>query len=310
MNITKMNKYIKEMYDVSNVKNGYDYWYFKLLNLVINMFEYQNLPSGITKRDIEINLIMTGHAVILPKKDGTLFTPLTNLFGYDEYYQPTWAVFANPVVVTAKRYTIHEDCEVIYNNSLQDSIYYIKADSGLSSFVSRYARQLADIESTVNIYAVNSRLVSIPVSNSNSVIESLKAFFTNISLGKRAVVTDSAIVENFRNVDINRSGIKDGVNDWLIARDKILEQFFRDLGIRMTNQKKAQVNIDEVESNDQLLLISSDDMLKERQKGIERVNNMYGTNIKVRLNPLYNIKNVEQKGVQTNVTTQLDLLSE
>ena len=78
----------------------------------------------------------------------------------------------------------------------------------------------------------------------------------------------------------------------------------------MTNQKKAQVNIDEVESNDQLLLISSDDMLKERQKGIDRVNNMYGTNIKVRLNPLYNIKNVEQKEVQTNVTTQLDLLSE
>lgn len=310
MNITKMNKYMKSMYDVSSVKNGYDYWYFKLLNLVINMFEYQNLPSGITKRDIEINLIMTGHAVILPKKDGTLFTPLTNLFGYDEYYQPTWAVFANPVVVTAKRYTIHEDCEVIYNNSLQDSIYYIKADSGLSSFVSRYARQLADIETTANIYAVNSRLVSIPVSNSNSVIESLKAFFNNISLGKRAVVTDSAIVENFRNVDINRTGIKDGINDWLIARDKILEQFFRDLGIRMTNQKKAQVNIDEVESNDQLLLISSDDMLKERQKGIDRVNNMYGTNIKVRLNPLYNIKNVEQKGVQTNVTTQLDLLSE
>ena len=310
MNIVKMNKYIKEMYDVSSVKNGYDYWYFKLLNLVINMFEYQNLPTGITKRDIEINLIMTGHAVILPKTDGTLFTPLTNLFGYDEYYQPTWAVFANPVVVTAKRYTIHKDCEVIYNNSLQDSIYYIKADNGLSSFVSRYARQLSDIEATANIYAVNSRLVSIPVSNSNSVIESLKAFFTNISLGKRAVVTDSAIVENFRNVDINRTGIKDGVNDWLIARDKILEQFFRDLGIRMTNQKKAQVNIDEVESNDQLLLISSDDMLKERQKGIDRVNNMYGTNIKVRLNPLYNIKNVEQKGVQTNFTTQLDLLSE
>lgn len=310
MNITKMNKYIKEMYDVSSVKNGYDYWYFKLLNLVINMFEYQNLPIGITKRDIEINLIMTGHAVILPKTDGTLFTPLTNLFGYDEYYQPTWAVFANPVVVTAKRYTIHEDCEVIYNNSLQDSIYYIKADSGLSSFVSRYARELADIEATANIYAVNSRLVSIPVSNSNSVIESLKAFFTNVSLGKRAVVTDSAIVENFRNVDINRTGIKDGINDWLIARDKILEQFFRDLGIRMTNQKKAQVNIDEVESNDQLLLISSDDMLKERQKGIDRVNNMFGTNIKVRLNPLYNIKNIEQKGVQTNVTTQLDLLSE
>lgn len=308
MNITKMNKFIKTMYDVSNVKCGYDYWYFKLLNLVINMFEYVNLPSGISRRDLEINLIMTGHAVVVSKKDGTLFTPLTNVFGYDEYYQPVWASFANPVVVTAKKYTIGEDCEIIYNNSLQDSIYYIKADSGLSTFVGRYARQLADVEATANIYSVNSRLVSIPVSNDNSVIESLKAFFTNLSFGKRAIVTDSNIIENFRNVDINRSGIKDGINDWLIARDKILEQFFRDLGIRMNNQKKAQVNSEEVESNDQLLLISADDMLKTRQDGIEKVNNMFGTNITVKLNPLYNIKNVE--GGDTDVTTQPTVLSE
>lgn len=293
MNIVKMNKYLKTMYDVSDVRRGYDYWYFKLLDLLINMFEYKNLPAGISKRDLELNLLITGHATIIAKKDGTLFTPLTSLYGYDEYYQPTKAVFANPVVITSKEYSIGEDCTVVYNNSLQDSIFYVKADSGLNTFIQRYARQLADIESTINIYTVNSRLTSIPVSNDNAVMESLKSFFKNLTIGKRAIVSDSSIIENFRNVDINRTGIKDGVNDWLIARDKILEQFYRDLGIRMTNQKKAQVNTDEVESNDQLLLISSDDMLKARKKGYEETNNMFGTNIEVRLNPLYDIKNVE-----------------
>lgn len=293
MNIVKMNKYLKTMYDVSDVRRGYDYWYFKLLDLIMNMFEYRNLPAGISKRDLELNLLITGHATIISKKDGTMFTPLTSLYGYDEYYQPTKAVFANPVVITSKEYTIGEDCTVVYNNSLQDSIFYVKADSGLNTFIQRYARQLADIESTINIYTVNSRLTSIPVSNDNAVMESLKSFFKNLTIGKRAIVSDSSIIENFRNVDINRTGIKDGVNDWLIARDKILEQFYRDLGIRMTNQKKAQVNTDEVESNDQLLLISSDDMLKARKKGYEETNNMFGTNIEVRLNPLYDIKNVE-----------------
>lgn len=296
MNIVKMNKYLKTMYDVSDVRRGYDYWYFKLLDLIINMFEYRNLPAGISKRDLELNLLITGHATIIAKKDGTMFTPLTSLYGYDEYYQPTKAVFANPVVITSKEYTIGEDCTVVYNNSLQDSIFYVKADSGLNTFIQRYARQLADIESTINIYTVNSRLTSIPVSNDNAVMESLKSFFKNLTMGKRAIVSDSSIIENFRNVDINRTGIKDGVNDWLIARDKILEQFYRDLGIRMTNQKKAQVNTDEVESNDQLLLISSDDMLKARKKGYEETNNMFGTNIEVRLNPLYDIKNVEEGG--------------
>ena len=293
MNIVKMNKYLKTMYDVSDVRRGYDYWYFKLLDLIMNMFEYKNLPAGISKRDLELNLLITGHATIIAKKDGTLFTPLTSLYGYDEYYQPTKAVFANPVVITSKEYTIGEDCTVVYNNSLQDSIFYVKADSGLNTFIQRYARQLADIESTINIYTVNSRLTSIPVSNDNAVMESLKSFYKNLTMGKRAIVSDSSIIENFRNVDINRTGIKDGINDWLIARDKVLEQFYRDLGIRMTNQKKAQVNTDEVESNDQLLLISSDDMLKARNKGYDEANNMFGTSIEVRLNPLYDIKNVE-----------------
>lgn len=293
MNIVKMNKYLKTMYDVSDVKIGFDYWYFKLLNLVMNIFEYHNLPTGIAKRDLELNLLITGHATVLAKRDGSLFTPITNLFGYDEYYQPVWAVFANPVVVTSKKYTIGEDCEVIYNNSLQDSVFYVKADGGLNTFIQRYARQLSDIESTINIYTVNERLSSIPVSDDNAVIESLKQFFRNLTAGKRGIVSDNSIIEKFRNVDINRTGIKDGINDWLIARDKILEQFFRDLGVRMTNQKKAQVNTDEIESNDQLLLISTDDMLKTRKKGLEKVNDMFGTSIEVRLNPLYNIRNVE-----------------
>ncbi len=300
MNIVKMNKYLKTMYDVADVKTGFDYWYFKLLNLVMNIFEYKNLPTGISKRDLELNLLITGHAVVLAKRDGSLFTPITNLFGYDEYYQPVWAVFANPVVITSKKYTIGEDCEVIYNNSLQDSVFYVKADGGLNTFIQRYARQLADVESTINIYTVNERMSSIPVSDDNAVIESLKQFFRNLTAGKRGIVSDNSIIEKFRNVDINRTGIKDGINDWLIARDKILEQFYRDLGVRMTNQKKAQVNTDEIESNDQLLLISTDDMLKTRKKGLEKVNDMFGTSIEVRLNPLYNIRNVE--GGATNET--------
>lgn len=287
MNVNEMNKYIKNMYDVSNVKIGFDYWYFKLFNILLNIFEYDNIPDGLSQRELELNLMMTGHAVVLSRKDGKLFTPLTSLFGYDEYYQPTMAVFANPVVIEAKQYTIGTDCEVIYNNKLKDSLYYTKCDSGLNTFVSRYARQLADVESTINIYTVNSRLTSYPVSTDGSVTESLKAFFKNLTMGKRAIVTDDTIIEKFRNIDINRTSINDGINDWLIARDKILEQFYRDLGVQMYNPKKAQVTDDEVESNTQLLLISTDDMLKERKEGIERVNRMFGTDIMVAINPKF-----------------------
>ena len=294
MNILRMKKYIENLYDVSDIKTGFDFWYFKLFNILLDMFEYKNMPSGLNKREIELNLMMTGHACIIAKNDGTLFTPLTNLYGYDEYYQPTYAVFANPVVRMTKRFTLDQDCIVIYNNSLKDSFYYIKTDSGLDTFVKRYARQLADIESTANIYAVNSRLTSIPVSNDENVIQSIKLFFDKLAIGKRSIVADNNIVEKFRSVDVNRTGIKDGINDWLIARDKILEQFYRDLGVNMYQPKKAQVTDDEVDANDQMLLISTDDMLKSRKEGLEKVNNMFGTDIQVRLNPKFDVKEVKE----------------
>lgn len=294
MNILRMKKYIENLYDVSDIKTGFDFWYFKLFNILLDMFEYKNMPSGLNKREIELNLMMTGHACIIAKNDGTLFTPLTNLYGYDEYYQPTYAVFANPVVRMTKRFTLDQDCIVIYNNSLKDSFYYIKTDSGLDTFVKRYARQLADIESTANIYAVNSRLTSIPVSNDENVIQSIKLFFDKLAIGKRSIVADNNIVEKFRCVDINRTEIKDGINDWLIARDKILEQFYRDLGVNMYQPKKAQVTDDEVDANDQMLLISTDDMLKSRKEGLEKVNNMFGTDIQVRLNPKFDVKEVKE----------------
>lgn len=293
MNIIKMQKDFDSLYDVADVKTGYQYWYFKLINILLDMFTWKNLPEGLSSREIELNLIMTGHAVILPKKDGTLFTPLTSLYGYDEYYQPTHAVFANPVVVQAHQYKIGEECSVIYNNKLKDSLYYIKSDGGLNTFVKRYARLLADIESTIDIYSVNARLTSFPVANDGNVMESLKLFFKKLALGKRAIISDNSIIEEFRNVDINRSNIKDGLNDLLIARDKVLEQFFREIGVKMYNSKKAQVTDDEVDANTQLLLISKDDMQDARDEGADMTNDLFGTDMIPELNPKFDIREVE-----------------
>ena len=293
MNIIKMQKDFESLYDVADVKTGYQYWYFKLINILLDMFTWKNLPDGLSSREIELNLIMTGHAVILPKKDGTLFTPLTSLYGYDEYYQPTHAVFANPVVVQAHQYKIGEECSVIYNNKLKDSLYYIKSDGGLNTFVKRYARLLADIESTIDIYSVNARLTSFPVANDGNVMESLKLFFKKLTLGKRAIISDNSIIEEFRNVDINRSNIKDGLNDLLIARDKVLEQYYRDIGVKMYNSKKAQVTDDEVDANTQLLLISKDDMQEARDEGADMTNDLFGTDMIPELNPKFDIREVD-----------------
>lgn len=292
---------IESMYDVADVKVGFDYWFYKLLNFCLTIFEYDNLPVSLPKREIELNLLLTGHAVIFTDKTD-IVTACTTLYNFDRYYNPTQAVFAQPRMTSKTLYLDNsieshkQNAVVIYNNDIKDNIFYIPADGGLLTFISRYARRLADVESSENIYTVNTRLTSFPVGSSDSVIANIKKFFSSLILGKREVIVDDAIINSFRNVDIVRSNVCDSVNDILTARDKILEQFFRDIGVKMfADNKKAQLTNDEVNSDNQLLLISLESMLKSRQDGINAVNKFYGTNIEVRISDNFNRENFKSE---------------
>lgn len=291
---------IDKIYDVADVRTGYNYWFWKLLNICISMFDYENLPPMLPAREIELNLILTNHCVVFQDQKNQLITSSTNIYGFDVYYYPTEAVYANPLL-QYKKLTIGMNCEVVYNNNLLDNVEYLQSDGSLKTFICRYARQLADIESTINIYLVNSRITSYPIASNDRVAQSIQGFFKKLRSGKNAIISDNNIVQEFRNVDINRSNIHDGINDLLIARDKILEQFYRDIGVKMYNPKKAQVSEDEIQVNDQLLLISKEDMLKQRKEGFERVNNMFGTSINVKINDRFDV----EKGVVTNGTERI-----
>ena len=279
---------IEKVYDVADVIDGYYYWFWKLFNFCLTIFEYKNLPESLPAREIESNLMMTGHCVIFPDM-ADLVTCKTSLYGFDRYYNPTNAIFAN-VRMREKTLDIGVNCEIIYNSSLKDNVLYIPSDGSMMSFIKRYSRMLADVESSMDIYMVNSRLTSFPVASSDSVMQNLKLFFKKLKRGERGIISDDSIIQQFRSVDISRASVHDGVNDWLVARDKILEMFFRDIGVKFYNPKKAQVSEDELQVNNQMLVISLDDMLKERERGIERVNKMFATNISVDISESFKIK--------------------
>ena len=279
----KLKEIIQNMYDVADVENGYNYWFYKLLNFCLGIFEYDGLPDSLPQREIELNLLLTNHCTIF-EKNGELLTNPTTLFKQESnvYYYPTRAIYANPKI-GSNTLDLGNNAEIIYNNDLQDNIFYLPSDGGLLTFIQRYARQLADIESSINIYVVNTRNTDYPVAGNDKVAQSLERFNEKKKLGRYSIIQDNAIVEQFRNVPVSSTKSSDTLNDLLIARDKILEQFFRDIGVKMYNPKKAQVNEEELESNNDLLIISTKDMLKARTIGFKRVNDRWGTNIRVRL---------------------------
>lgn len=282
----------KNMCDVASVWDGFRYWFDKLLAYCLNMFTYEGLPDSLPAKEVESNLILTGHAVVFkPRTSKDLFTCYTSLTGFDAYYNPTHATYTQPRlgsgIVALQNAKEKTTGVVIYNCDLGNSVLGNMIDGSLYSFIARYARQLADLESTENIKAVNERMPFIATADDDNVKNSVSKFFRSIILGKREVVTDSSIVPNLRTTDTQSNKSTEKIIDIIIARDKVLEQFYREIGVRFYQSKKAQVNEEEVTANNDMLLISLDDLREARQAGFDEVNKVFGTNIKVTINEAF-----------------------
>ena len=218
---------IEKLYDVADVTDGFYYWFWKFLNFCLTIFKYDGLPETLPQREIESNLLLTNHDVIFDY-NGKLITTNVNIYGFDNYYNPTNGCYANPRLQSKSLdLTENGNACIIYNSSLKDNILYLKSDGSMMSFIKRYARLMADIESTIDIYMVNSRLTSYPVASTENVVQNLQSFFKKLKAGKRAIITDDTIIQQFRSEDITRYNQHDGINDWLVARDKILEMFYK-----------------------------------------------------------------------------------
>ena len=63
--------------------------------------------------------------------------------------------------------------------------------------------------------------------------------------------------------------------------------------------KRETLNTSETSVNEQALLPLLDDMLKQRRRGFERVNEKYGTNISVNLNSIWE-NNVSRETTEEN----------
>lgn len=281
---------IKSLYDVADVKIGFGYWFSKLFNILLSIFEYEGLPESLPQREIEIQLLTSGHCVVF-QKSRKLLTTYTSLYDFDDYYQPTKAVYAQPKIGSDNIVLNNYDNCVIYNSSLKDNIQGCYIDNSLLSFVSRYARLLADTESTYDIYCVNSRITNYPIAKNDKVKQSLIKFFNAFKLGKHEIITDDKIVESFNVETFANASVKDTAINWLESRDKILEQFYRDIGVKFRNPKMSQMNVEEVESDEQVLLISLEDMLKCREKGVADLNKKFDLNVSVKISDRFNREN-------------------
>ena len=295
LDLTFNNEYKKpHLYSVANVPSGFRYWFLKLLNCLLAMIQYEDLPEGMTSRDLELCFILQGYATPFEDKDKLVCVP-TGIYGYDKTGKPNKGYFGNPLIPSKRLYFEGENKNsvLMYNIELHNNLFFTEVDGSFLSMLCRYARRLADIESTENIYTVKLRMGSAPVAGDDAVNASIKNWIRKILRGDmEGTIADDSVLNSFRSVDVGLgSGNRETLMSIQAARDKILEQFFREIGVKTSNPKKAQITEEESSADDQLLLLTPEIILQERLRGIEEFNSFFGTNAKPRINPVFNRKN-------------------
>lgn len=241
------------------------------------MFEYDGLPDTIPQKDLELIIQLTGSATIA-KVEGKLYAFYSGLGGMlNEYYLPTLSIVTNPYLKLTKVYKIDDDCSLILNDAL-----YL----GLSSLFEKYATMLADITISLRYACINTRIPMIGVAGDDNTANSFNELYQNIINGKSltAVVSDSLFSdETFKTQDFFSKG-GTSIKDLIELYQFTWASWWNELGVQANfNMKRESLNDSEVGMNVDTLAPLIDEMLYQRQEGVKRINDMFGTNISVKL---------------------------
>ena len=252
------------------------------------MFKYNNLPKTIPKEQLELLLQRNGYAVIT-KVNGELYAFYGGLGGEpNEYYLPTIATVANPALKFSKSMEIDKECVVIKNDVMF---------MGLMPLIQSTSYLLAQADISFKYALINGRMKAIVTAPNDETKASLDEMFKQIEKGSSLkVVVDDDLMNELK---VSPYGSNDNGIDIIELKQYIIGSFYQKLGIQSNfNMKREALNSAESALNDDILYPLIDEMLEERQKGVEKINKLYGTNISVELSSVWKqLRDQEEQAV-------------
>lgn len=250
----------------------------RMLMRTIKMFKYEGLPDTIPSKDLELILQTKGSVIIGKANDGNLYAFAGGLGGEpNPYYLPTIAVVANPALKLNKQWKIGDECVV----GLNDYLY-----EGVLPTYNKYSSLLAESEISLRYAIINTRIPNIVQADNDSTAKSAELFFEKIYSGEdTGVVTTKDFFEGVKTLEYSKNN---PITSIIEATQYIRSSWYAEIGLRTAyNMKREVVTEAEITMGDDILPPMVDMMLECRQKMVNEVNAMYGTNITVQLDSVW-----------------------
>ena len=270
-NFYGMGDFIKS-YDFKDKTTNLQSYIIYMLNRVMQMFDYSNLPDTLPKKMIELYTMVNGHAVVV-KHEGKLYVCFGGFAGEpNEYYIPKQYIVANPYLKLFKTFTIGEDCVLLKN----DTMMY-----GLMPLFRRYASALVENDLTMNMVDINSRIVALIDAPDDATKVSAEKFLSDVEDGKNGIIASNAFFNGIRTQPYGEHNYQ-RLTDLIEYQQYMKASWFNELGLNANyNMKREAITSNESQLNDDMLLPLIDDMMECRKNSWEEVNDMFGTDISV-----------------------------
>lgn len=301
-----MSKIDDKYFSFLPYSNGYNYQdkqrnvqtYVKyMVNRSLAMFQYHDLPDTIPQEELE-KMLQCGGLAVWYKHNNELYVFNANLGGEgDVYNRPTKAIISNPYLKLNKECIIDEDCVLMLNDSLA---------VGLIPMYQKYCTIINETDISLILGTVNKRIQILLSANDDNTVASAKQFIKNIEDGKLGVIAESKLFDSLKTNSVSTSQTN-GLQEVWELQQFLKASMYNEIGLNANwNNKREKLNSSEVEMNTDNLYPLVDNMLDCRRKALEKVNEMFGTNITVEFNSSWDYRVFNGESIH-NVETEINM---
>ena len=270
------------------------------LGIIFETIKFENLPETVSETFLKYLIFMTGKATFFKAGDDGI----VSLYGVPSdvpniYYIPQKMIVSDPYLTSRTSYTLtlEEDCKVVYCTECDK--YFSGVTGGLYMFVHKFATLLADNDISINVAQKNTRLTNIISADQANAKRSIDEVIARMYDGDPTICVQSSLVNTLNSIPFTQSASNTYLIQLVELRQYILSQFYSALGIYIhDNMKKERLITDEITDGDDMAYINIENIFETIKKGIEGVNSMFNTDIKVYLNPI--LKTSEEEPEQSD----------
>lgn len=269
------------------------------LNKSLTMFEWQNLPDTLPMVELEKMLQINGYAVIA-KYNGDIYAFNGGFSGQDAYNRPTQVIVNNPALKMNTTYTINVDCIIIKNDDMKQ---------GLIKIYEYYGQRLIENQITMLMTDYNLRMPFTIASSDDQTTQSAKDYLNKIIDGSLGVIGEQKL---FKALSVTPTNTKQTANfaDLYGYQQFIIAQLNNTIGLATNNNmKRERLTTNEIEINKNASYPLVDNMLRNRQTAVEKINEMFGLDIIVSYSSIWGSDNTDNSKVNEDENNSDDTLN-